>query len=186
MLDRVENTKFLGVYIDHLLNWKSHITQISLKIFKSIGVINRLKKCLPSKSLINLYFTMIHPYLLYCNMIWGSATQLALHKIVILQKRGLRIITNSNFRSPSSPLFKMLNILRLQDIYIFQCAQFMYKAKNNLLPVLCQHRVTVVKGFNGMNLDIYGNLKSNITKQIFGKNVFQYLFQLYGNLFHML
>lgn len=142
-LDRVESTKFLGVYIDNLLNWKQHTTQIALKISKNIYLINRLKKILPLKSLKTLYFTMIHPYFLYCNIVWGCATLVALNKLITLQKRALRIITNSNFRTPSSPLYRMLNVPKLTDIYALQCAFFMYKAKNNLLPPSCLHFITL-------------------------------------------
>ncbi len=42
-LERVINTKFLGVFVDEDLNWKYHISQISLKISRNIGVLNKIK-----------------------------------------------------------------------------------------------------------------------------------------------
>lgn len=42
-LDRVTNTKFLGVIIDENLTWKKHIDCISKTISRNICVINKLK-----------------------------------------------------------------------------------------------------------------------------------------------
>ena len=138
-IERVTFTKFLGVYIDEDLNWKYHTAQISKKIAKSLGILNRVKYILPRKILVTLYLTMIHPYLIYCNIIWGGASLLALNRLMCLQKRALRLITCSYFRAPSNPIFGKLGILKLQDIHKYEILMFVYKFKNNLLPVCCTH-----------------------------------------------
>ena len=46
-LECVEKFNCLGVILHQNMNWKSHIDSISSKIGKSIGVLNRLKHCLP-------------------------------------------------------------------------------------------------------------------------------------------
>lgn len=138
-IERVRFTKFLGVYIDEDLNWKHHTAQISKKISKSLGILNRVKYILPRQILITLYLTMIHPYLIYCNIIWGGASLLALNRLVTLQKRALRLITCSYFRAPSNPIFRKLGILKLPDIYKYETLMFVYKFKHNLLPVCCMH-----------------------------------------------
>ncbi len=138
-IERVTFTKFLGVYIDEDLNWKQHTAQISKKISKSLGILNRVKYILPRKVLVTLYRTMIHPYLIYCNIVWGGASLLALNRLECLQKRALRLITCSYFRAPSNPIFVKLGILKLQDIYKYEILMFVYKFKHNLLPVCCMH-----------------------------------------------
>ena len=40
-IERVYETKFLGVILDHKLSWKPHIESTKLKLSKSIGVIYR-------------------------------------------------------------------------------------------------------------------------------------------------
>ena len=42
-IDRVENTKFLGVFIDEKLNWKNHISYIASKISRNLGILNKVK-----------------------------------------------------------------------------------------------------------------------------------------------
>ena len=71
-LMQLESTKFLGVIIDSHLSWKDHITLITNKISKNLGIISRIKHCLPFHVLLNLYYTLIFPYLSYCNIVWGS------------------------------------------------------------------------------------------------------------------
>ena len=46
-ITQVENTKFLGIYIDEKLNWHKHVTHVSLKIASSIGILSRAKSILP-------------------------------------------------------------------------------------------------------------------------------------------
>ena len=52
VLEQVDNTKFLGVYIDHHLTWKTHINFMVAKISKSVGLLYKAKYYLPS---INLF-----------------------------------------------------------------------------------------------------------------------------------
>ena len=151
-IERVESTKFLGIHIDCKLNWKCHTSYLALKISKSIGIINKLKYILPRKHLLVLYNTLIHPYLLYCNVIWGNATQSAMHRLTILQKRILRIVCKAGFQDPSSKLFKQLNILKLDDVFTLQAAIFMFKAKNNMLPPSCSHHVSLQHSESRYNL----------------------------------
>src|SRR6218665_2752406 len=68
----VSTTKLLGVYLDRYLTWNYHTDQIASKVAKSIGLLSRISYLLPSNIRINLYYTMIHPYLAYCNLVWAS------------------------------------------------------------------------------------------------------------------
>ena len=69
VVERVISTKFLGVYIDQDLNWKYHTAQVAAKISKMLGKLNRVKYILPRSSLATLYQTMVHPCLIYCNIV---------------------------------------------------------------------------------------------------------------------
>ena len=48
-IKRIEQTKFLGIIIDEKLTWKNHVNDISSKIAKAVGVINRIKFIVPKK-----------------------------------------------------------------------------------------------------------------------------------------
>ena len=65
-------TKFLGVYIDDHLTWKHHISYVCKQIAKSIGIIFRSRFFLSSTTKLTLYYTLIYPYIVYCNSTWSS------------------------------------------------------------------------------------------------------------------
>ena len=99
-LDWVYTTKFLEIMIDDKLSWKDHIIYISKKISKGLGIIQKARKCLNSDTLLSLYYTFLYLYLTYCNQIWGNVSSSALQKLIILQKRAVRIISGVPPRIP--------------------------------------------------------------------------------------
>ena len=50
----------------------------------------------------------------------------------IIQKRVLRIITDSPLRTPSTPLFSELQLLKLDDVYKLQVAKIMHTIHDSL------------------------------------------------------
>ena len=110
---QVDSTQFLGVIVDQKLNWQKHIAYISLKISKSLNILNRVKYKLPKKSLISLYYSLVCLHLNYCIIVWGSAYNTALHRLIVLQKPAIRTINNSHYRNHTEPLFKSLSFLNL-------------------------------------------------------------------------
>ena len=64
-LERKTYVKYLGVLIDENLSWKHHINYISTKISKGIGIIARLRHLVPRTTLLNIYCSLIEPYISY-------------------------------------------------------------------------------------------------------------------------
>ena len=110
-IERVTETKFLGVILDHKLTFKSHIDYISNKIAKCIGTISKARRALSTYSLRMLYMALVQPYLFYCVEIWGHTYASYTKKLSILQKRLVRIITFSRYDDHTLPLFKSLKII---------------------------------------------------------------------------
>ena len=133
-LKQVTEIKFLGVYIDEGLTWKSHISYICKKISKSVGTMHRVRFFLSSNTKISLYYTLIYPYLTYCTTVWSSTYVTNLNRIFLLQKRAVRAMTNSNHRAPSAPLFAQSNILDIFKVNSFYTAKFMFSYHHRLLP----------------------------------------------------
>ena len=134
-LQQVDNTKFLGVYIDQHLTWKTYINFIAAKISKSVGILYKAKHHLPSKYLLTLYYALIYPYLTYCNSIWASTYVTNLQRIYLLQKRAVRAISKADYNASSKPLFANLKILDVSSIYSLQVSSFMYLYHNGALPL---------------------------------------------------
>ena len=98
-------TKFLGVTIDSSLSWNDHIRNIHISVSRGIGVLYRIKNLVSQKSLTILYNALILPYITYCNIVWGNCGLTKTNSILLLQKRALRLITNSHYFANSEPLF---------------------------------------------------------------------------------
>ena len=95
-LTRITNTKFLGMTIDENLTWKPHIENVCKLCSRNLGVLNNVKCFLPKNSLYHLYCSFILPYLSYGILLWGNASTQYMTKVFKLQKRALRIISNSS------------------------------------------------------------------------------------------
>ena len=70
----------------------------------------------------------------YCVTIWGSTYPTNLDRLILLQKKVIRVLGNEDFYAHSSPIFKSLKILKFQDIYFLNLGKFMFSYTHNLLP----------------------------------------------------
>ena len=131
---RCNSVNFLGVTLSDTLNWHEHISFVCLKISRYIGILNRLKFVLPVNTLFNIYNAFILSTLSYCNSVWANTYPSHLDKLIKLQKKAIRICTNSHYMSHSSPLFKRLRTLKLHDVNNLQIASIMQRYNTNTLP----------------------------------------------------
>ena len=122
--------KFLGVLIDNKLKFDSHIDFISKKISKSLGIIYRLRECLPQSKLKSLYYTFIYPYLLYCNLAWGGTCATYIDRLLKLQKRVIRIMTGSSYRAHTNELFIEHEILKINEIHDLKLGLYMFNLES--------------------------------------------------------
>ena len=67
-------------------------------------------------------------------ILYGAKKLNAVSKIVILQKKALRIVNVWSIDSHSSPLFKSNHILNLEYKKLIENILFINKSFNNLLP----------------------------------------------------
>ena len=141
-INEKDSIKYLGVLIDSTLSWKYHISNISKKISRSIGILYKLRPFLPLEVLKNVYYSIIYSHIIYAIEVWGSAFKTELDKILILQKRALRLITFNDIYpsipgplSPSDPIFAKLETMKVMDIYKYQVSKFVFKCINFLAPI---------------------------------------------------
>ena len=133
LLNRQYDTKFLGVILSANLKWNKHIDVVVSKASKNIGIIAKVRHLLPQKLTRNLYFTLVHPYVNYCNLIWASPVKsVQLERILKVQKKYCRLITFSNFVEHSRPLFVRLCILNVYEIHKLLLLSHIYAITNGL------------------------------------------------------
>ena len=130
VIERVENFDFLGLTLNETMCWKPHVNKISSKVSKYVGILNRLKRYVPSHVLKMIYNSIVQSNLNYCILAWGYNCG----RLKILQRKAIRIITNSKYNAHTSPLFKELSLLKLEDMFKMNMLKWYHKYVNKRLP----------------------------------------------------
>ena len=130
-----KSTKFLGLHVDEFLTWKHHISCIDNKISRALYQVKQARHFLPVTCLRSLYFSMIHPHLLYGILAWGNVKPSSLKRTVILQKRARRYINKASYNSHTEPLYKKSGVLKVTDQYNCEVILFMHDYVTNKLPI---------------------------------------------------
>ena len=90
-----------------------------------------MRKYVSLKVLRSIYFAIFDSYLSYCCLVWAQNCS-TIQRIVILQKKAVRIINFQPRNSHTSPLFKQNFILKFQDKICLENILFVSKSLNNL------------------------------------------------------
>ena len=122
------DVKYLGVLLDSNLSWKFQINNVALKISRTVSVVARLWHFVPRTTLLNIYHeSLILPHLTYGLAACGQAAKTHLQKILVLQKRVLRLMYFSEPRAYAVPLFISSKILPLQMLYAEKVSSIMFE-----------------------------------------------------------
>ena len=135
-IEQKDHVKYLGVLMDEHLNWKKQINNVTKKISRGVGILAKLRSYLDPKLLRNIYYCIVYSHLSYGVEAWGSACATDLEKLLILQKKAVRILTGNKYFQiygeeaaalpRSEPLFKTLEILKFEDIFKVSIGKFVY------------------------------------------------------------
>lgn len=141
-IERVYETKFLGIIIDYQICWKPHIEYVKSKLSKIIGILYKTNAFLNTKSLHILYSFLVLPYLSYCAEIWGNTFKTYLDPIIKLQKRAIRLINHAGFRESTKCLFIKSKQLKCMVMVKVKLLEIMFRVANEspsehpvLLPI---------------------------------------------------
>ena len=84
----------------------------------------------------NIYYSLVYSHLSYGVLAWGSADKILRNKLVVLQNKAIRILSKVQYFQiygqvpgplPSSePLYRKLEILKFEDIFRLNVANFVY------------------------------------------------------------
>ena len=129
--------KYLGVIIDHRLTWKEHARHVVQKLSTARGILCKLRHHAPQSVLLNVYYSIVYPYLYYGVTSWGCTAAKYTHRIQIEQNYIVKIITKLPFvKTKIAPLYDQLDLLRLIDIYKLEVLKFMLSFKKNSSKML--------------------------------------------------
>ena len=128
------SVKFLGVIIDHKLNWKEHIRKVQNKLSNICGVLYTIRNKISSNIARQIYLSLALPYLTYCNIVWSSASPSHFQSLISTQKKIIRLISQKRRNTHTNPLFIDLKLLKFDEICKMNLILFVFKSINNFIP----------------------------------------------------
>jgi len=181
--DKIPALKYLGVYFDSQLNFKYHISQISKKLSYALYTLRSVKNLLPPHSLKTLYYSLFHCHLVYGIEIWSTAPAASIKPLITKQKMAIRILANKTYNAHTEPLFKILEILPLNDLINFFKLKFFHSYVFNTIPTAFASTwiTTLEQRHNDGQLNLLYNLRNNDDYFIpFVRTIFLSRFPLYS------
>lgn len=128
IVEASEKVKFLGLYLDHKLNFKAHIEHLANKTSRLGYLLYKLRDALTLDVLMQVYYGHIQSNVRYGILFWGGSTDV--DRILKVQKRCLRIMTYAKPTDSAKPIFIRLGVLTVIDIFILESAMFVKKNPN--------------------------------------------------------
>ena len=117
--------RYLGIFIDRKLNFDLFFKIIAKRISYGIYSISQVKHFLPHKILLQLYFCFVHSHLEFASYYFFSTSKKTQEYITRLQKKAIRIISDTHFQAHTALHFKLLNILPIKQLAIHNIVRFM-------------------------------------------------------------
>ena len=133
-IERETTTKFLGVLLDENMTWRNHIACVENKIAKNLGLLYKARHLLNTGCTKELYFSFIHSYLNYGNIVWASTNKSKLKTLLRRQKHAARIIHFKDKYTHARPLLQNIKALNVYQLNIQQTLLFMHKVKHKNIP----------------------------------------------------
>ena len=133
-LSCVHQVTFLGTTIGYELTGRPHIDYISKKLSKAIAKLYRIKPNGTQETLCVLYYSLVYPYLTYCDVIWGNTFKTHLKPTISQQRKAVRCLNFHNHVDFSTDAL-MLE-LKFSDSNKYLTCQFINKLHHGLVPNL--------------------------------------------------
>ena len=108
-IEWVKHTRLLGVTIDDRLSWSHHLTDVKKNFVNKLNLLKRSSFLIRS-ALLDLYFKIILPSVLYGLVVWGGCPNAELlHSLEVLHRRAARIIYNLPRDMPTEEVYRHSN-----------------------------------------------------------------------------
>ena len=178
LLRQSKYVKYLGLYIDHHLNWNHNTNILSSRLSRSIGMLSKIRHYVNGDTLRAIYFSIFSSHLNYGSLVWAqNENNTNVKRISRLQNRAVRIINFSGHRDHAKPIYKKLNILNISDSIEMQNILFVYDSLNSRLPAILNRNFTFVH--NTHNYVTRNSLKlklalPKVNTKVYGQNGIKY------------
>jgi hypothetical protein len=127
VIERVESYKYLGVYFDPTLSWKTHITKLNNTLVSIAAILWKLKWVLPKTICRMIYFAHFHSRIRYAITSWGTASNNLIALLQTTQNRALKSVFNLQWQHPSVKIYCDNEILPIKGLFYQAMLTFIFK-----------------------------------------------------------
>ena len=166
-LEEVQSFLYLGIVVNKNLTWEDHLKRLRCKINKKLGLLRRIKSCLPVSARASFFNSFVLPLFDYGDVIWGdrgNATLMA--ELQVLHNKAARIILDLPLRASASDALAKLRWKSLQRRRAEHRAIFMYKSINNLFAYKFQ--CSFSRDFHSYNTRFKNNVRKSTASRRWG------------------
>ena len=104
------------------------------KISKAAGILKKLRAYVNIDTTVNLYYSFVHPYFMYCVHVWRKTYVTNLECLNIMHRSIVRIIAGVSPKEHTAPLFVKFKMLILHQLVDYGIGVFMYKVLYKNVP----------------------------------------------------
>ena len=95
-----ENTRYLGLLLDHKLTWDCHVKELNKKLVKYMGIFSKIRHCLSLPCRRTVYSAFISSRLNYGSEIYVKTTKKFIQPLIVTQNKILRTLQFKNIKAP--------------------------------------------------------------------------------------
>ncbi|CAB3258559.1 unnamed protein product [Arctia plantaginis] len=119
-LNRTSSTKYLGVTLDHFLNWYEHMQILAARVRKLIYVFKKLRNSADLPILKTIYTSLCESIITYCIPLWGGSAKTRFIDLERAQRAVLKVMLRKPYRYPTNQLYKDAACLTVRQLYVLR------------------------------------------------------------------
>ena len=123
-IEKINNVKLLGIWIDDKLNYVNHIKYLTKKLSYVSYILSQLYN-LPKSIRKKIYYSFGHSLIMYGISIWGSAYKVHLKPLKRVHKNIVKKI--SGHYNSTIQAFKNIDLLSIEYLKEYSLLNFMHK-----------------------------------------------------------
>ena len=144
-IPKVTATKFLGIIIDDMLNWKPQIQYVKSKLSCILSIMYKASKLITTAGMYTLYCSLFQPHISYCNELWGNTYASNVNCLCIIQRKVVRLICDADRKvvrliCDADRLAHTNELFKFPEFVQYKTAILMFHLFRGTLPIHLQNR----------------------------------------------
>jgi hypothetical protein len=129
-----KKVKDLGLYIDNILSWNGHVTQIYQSVMSSLKKMYKFRKFTPEKTRILFVKTLLCPIIDYCDFIQSNMSYGIKKKLDVLMNGLIRYVYDLDTFEHTTSFYTKMELLKLNERKELHILVIIYKIFYNITP----------------------------------------------------